>query len=131
MLLLPFVGACGRRNLLHVPEPTMLSTRSGRVLAEHLRWARSPAARRRGLLGAPQLEAGEALVIAGAPQVHTFGMRYPIDVLFCSSDWTVLHVVHSMKPRRVSRWVRRARYAVEMPAGAAAGVKRGDVLELR
>ncbi|MDQ4125111.1 MAG: DUF192 domain-containing protein [Actinomycetota bacterium] len=100
------------------------------MIAERVRWARAPAERARGLLGAPELRPGEALVIEPARQVHTFGMRYAIDVCFCDAGWRVLHVVAPLRPRRVTRWARRARYAIEAPAGALTGVEPGDQLSL-
>ncbi len=71
----------------------------------------------------------EALVIPTA-QVHTFFMRAPIDVVFCGRDWRVLHVVHRMRPWRVSKWVGGAGHVVELPAGAADVVAPGDELTL-
>ena len=44
-------------------------------------------------------------------------MAYSIDVVFCSKDWTVRHVVRSMRPRRITKFVLGARYAIELPAG--------------
>ncbi len=72
----------------------------------------------RGLIGRARPGPGEALILDGAPQVHTFGLGYPIDVVFCDPEWTIRHVVRSMRPRRVSRWVRGARFAIEFPARA-------------
>jgi uncharacterized membrane protein (UPF0127 family) len=60
-------------------------------------------------------------VLVGGRQVHTFGMGYPIDVTFCDKDWIVRHVVACMGPRRVTRWVARARYVIEAPCGALSG----------
>lgn len=105
-----------------------LSTPSGEVLATDVSWANSPRARLKGLLGSHVLAEGRALVIVPARQVHTFGMRYPIDVVFCDREWRVLRLIRRLPPRRVTRWVRRARYVVELPAGAipdeiAAGVQ--------
>ena len=103
----------------------VLST--GRVLAHQVRWARKVLERARGLLGRPPLAPGEALVIDNSAQVHTVGMRYSIDVVFCASDWAVLHVVRSMRPMRITRWVRQCRYVIELPAGAAGGdVRAGE-----
>ena len=103
---------------------------TGHVIARRVRWAKTPAERARGLLGTRRLDSGEALVIEPARQVHTFGMRYEIDVCFCDSTWRVLHVVTRLRPRRVTRWVLRARFAVEAPAGALAGIEPGDQLSL-
>ena len=69
-------------------------------------------------------------MIEPARQVHSFGMRYPIDVCFCDARWRVLHVVTALRPRRITRWVMRARYAIEAPAGGLEGLVRGDQLSL-
>jgi hypothetical protein len=100
------------------------------VLARDVRWARTAAERARGLLGGPPLEPSEALVIERARQVHTFGMTYPIDVCFCDRSWRVVHVVAGMRPRRVTRWVARASYAIEMRAGELGDVGPGDQLSV-
>lgn len=87
------------------------------VLANDARWARSLKERRQGLIGSPPLKPGQALIIDATFQVHTFQMDFPIDVVFCDKNWVVRHMVRSMVPRRVSRLVPSARYAIELPAG--------------
>lgn len=104
---------------------------SGELLATRVRWARTPAARARGLLTGPPLESGEAIVLEPARQVHTFGLGYPIDVVFCDRAGRILHLVRAMRPRRVTRFVRGARYAIELPSGAVpAALRVGDALDL-
>ena len=85
-------------------------------------------ARLKGLLSRSEPEPAVALVLAPARQVHTIGMRFAIDVVFCDRGWRVVHVVRSMRPNRVTKWIGSARYAVELAAGCAAGVKVGDQL---
>ena len=71
------------------------------------------------------------LVFEGARQVHTFGMRYPIDVVFCDDDWRVVRVVNDMRPGRITRWVRKARVTIELPSSTrTVTVGPGDVLRL-
>jgi uncharacterized protein len=99
----------------------------GNVLAATVRWARTPRKRARGLLGAPELAVGQCLWLEGSRRllagdaVHTFGIRYPIDVLFCDRRGCILHVVRSLPPGRVSPFVRGARHVVEFPAGTLEG----------
>lgn len=90
----------------------------------------TPRARARGLLGRDSIEG--VLVLRPCRQVHTVGMRFPIDVAFCARDGRVLRVV-TLRPWRMSRVVLRSRFAVEAAAGAFErwGVGRGDVLEVR
>ena len=108
-------------------ERRIVVERTGWVLARRVRWASSSQERRRGLLKLPPLEDGEALVIPGAFQVHSVGMRYAIDVVFCSRRWVVKRVVRNMVPGRLSRPV-LARYAIELAGGGAGDVRPGDKL---
>ena len=85
----------------------------GTVVAESLVWARSFGQRMTGLLGTSP---AAALVFERRRQIHTFGMRRSLDVLFCDKDWRVLYVIRSLPPRRVTRWVKAARFVVELDA---------------
>jgi uncharacterized membrane protein (UPF0127 family) len=87
------------------------------------------AARRRGLLGRD--EVGGALVLRPCRQVHTIGMRFPLDVVWCNGRGRVLRVA-TLPPGRVSRPVLRARFVIEAEAGAAArcGLRAGDVVDV-
>jgi hypothetical protein len=88
-----------------------------------------PAARRKGLLGRDSFAKGSAMVIAPSNAIHTFWMRFAIDVLFVRRDGTVVKVCRSIPPWRMAAtlWA----YAViELPAGtlAADDASVGDVL---
>lgn len=99
------------------------------MLASKITWATGWFTRARGLIGST-LEPGAALVLCPAKQVHTFFMRHPIDVIFCTDGWEVLHVISPMPRRRVSRWVTGAHFVVELSPTAGAGVQVGDRLQL-
>ena len=85
--------------------------------------------RRRGLAGRDVLEG--VMVLRPCRQVHTFGMRFPIDVVWCDAHGQVLRVAR-MKRARVSRPVLRARFVIETEAGCTRrwGIHRGDVVEV-
>jgi uncharacterized protein len=84
-------------------------------------------ARGRGLLGRDGI-AG-ALWLPGVRSVHTVGMRFPIDVAWLDDDGRVLRI-RTMRPWRVSRWVRRAAGVLEAEAGTFAreGVAVGTLI---
>ena len=65
------------------------------------------------------MQAGEALIIRPCRRVHTFGVGYPLDVVFCDSDLRVLHV-ETMESGRISKRVRGASMCIEMIGGTAA-----------
>ena len=99
-----------------------------RVLATNIHVAGTFWERLRGLVGRDGVDEGEAMLFERARQVHTFGMRVPLDVVFCDRDWRVVHVVQHMSPNRVTRFVPAAHFVVELAAGASAGLGEGDRL---
>jgi uncharacterized membrane protein (UPF0127 family) len=90
----------------------------GRVVCERCAIADGPLTRLRGLLGRRELPGGEGLLLRPAPSIHTWGMRFPIDAVFLTSDLEVLHVRHSMPAWRMARH-RGARAVLELRAGEA------------
>ena len=101
---------------------------TGVVLAGTARVASSLGARMKGLLGPASIQAGSALVIRPCTGVHTFFMKYPIDVVFAARDGLVVAVCHRLRPWRMTAIHPHAYEVVELPAGAAkeAGVKEGN-----
>jgi uncharacterized protein len=75
-------------------------------------------ARLGGLLALPRLRENQALVLAPCNSVHTFFMRYAIDVVFVDKQGRVLKLVEHLAPWRAAGcW--RAHAAVELAAGRA------------
>ncbi|MEU2869343.1 DUF192 domain-containing protein [Streptomyces olivoreticuli] len=77
--------------------------------------AASYRARTRGLLGRGSVEG--ALLLTPASSVHTFRMRFPIDVAYLDRNLTVL-AVRTMRPWRLGAPRVRSRHVLEAPAGA-------------
>jgi uncharacterized membrane protein (UPF0127 family) len=75
-------------------------------------------ARLLGLAFLRELPRGHALLIAHCRSVHTFGMRFPIDVLFVDENGSVLRVARDTPPRRIL-YCRRAFAVLETRAGEA------------
>jgi len=104
-------------------RPRLVIARTGGALADTIELAGDSVARRRGLLGRDGLAPGTALVIAPCSAVHTFGMRFSIDVIFAARDGRVMKIARDVLPRRLAAaWGAFA--AIEMAAGEAG---RGDV----
>jgi uncharacterized membrane protein (UPF0127 family) len=80
--------------------------------------ARSRAARMRGLAGLDSIPASVALRIPRCRSVHTFAMRFALDLIWLDAAGAVVRVDRSVPPRRV-RSCLRARSVVETRAGAA------------
>ena len=78
--------------------------------------AASHRARRRGLSRLDALAPDHALHIPKCFAVHTFGMRFGLDLIWLAKDGTVARVDHAVGPRRMKA-CRRARSVVETLAG--------------
>jgi uncharacterized protein len=107
------------------------NTRTGRVVASRVLPALDSATRRKGLLEHTSLPVGEAMVIAPTSAVHTFFMKFDIDIAFVARNGRVVKARDTVKPWRLAGAL--GGYAVvEMKAGslAAADTMAGDVLEL-
>ena len=104
--------------------------RDGAVLAS-LEVADDVRTRSRGLMGRDTFEG--AILLKPAMQVHTVGMRFPIDVAYLDRDLKVVAIVTGMRPRRLGRPRFGARAVVEAEAGAFErwGLRVGDELEVQ
>lgn len=113
-------------------EWMLVNARTGAPLATRVETAFDSASRRRGLLGREHLAEGQALVIAPCNAVHTWFMRFPIDVLFAARDGGVVGVRHAVRAWRAA-WALRGFATIELPSGtlARSGTTCGDALQLR
>jgi len=91
---------------------------TGRPVVLRLEVADSYWKRSWGLLGRKELPQGSGLWIAPCSGVHTFAMRFPIDLLFLDAQGRAIKVVSNLAPWRMCGPVRGARVVVELPAGA-------------
>ncbi len=94
--------------------------------------ANNPVTRGIGLMFRKGLPPGGGLILDPCRGVVSFFMRFPIDVIFLTRDNRVAYVLSHMKPWKVSRIIRQARFVVELPSGmaAATGTSEGDVLSI-
>lgn len=106
-----------------------LTREDGRVVCEHLLVAARPLRRMIGLLGRRDLAEGEGILLLPAGSVHTFFMRFPIDVVFLDKEHRVLGIDAALPPWRTAGR-RGAKAVVELAAGECErrGLQVGDRL---
>jgi uncharacterized membrane protein (UPF0127 family) len=107
----------------------LVQERTGKVVAHHLELASDSRSRNRGLLGRSGLADGSALIIAPCNAVHTFFMRFTIDVIFADRQGNVVSLRPQLKPWRIGTGL-RGFAAVEMTGGSITkmGLLLGDRL---
>ena len=113
-----------------MPKLRVTNVTRGKLLADRADIADTSAKRRTGLLKHTGLAQGEGLWIVPSEGVHTFGMKFTIDVLFLNKQRKILKARPNMVKRRMSLSL-LAHSVLELPAGTldATGTVRGDQLE--
>jgi uncharacterized membrane protein (UPF0127 family) len=84
------------------------------VLGREVRMASTAQARLLGLARLRPTQVGEGLLIPRCASVHTFGMRFPLDLVFLDADGRPRSVRRGVPPRRIA-WDRRASAVLELP----------------
>jgi uncharacterized membrane protein (UPF0127 family) len=112
-------------------QHALQNVRSGGLVASRIELALDSQSRRRGLLGRDKLDQGAALIIAPCSAIHTFFMRFAIDVVFVARDGRVLKTYSALGRRRIA-FSAGAFAVIELPAGAIAQseAKPGDIVQL-
>ena len=87
------------------------------VIADRVGVAATRRSRAVGLLSRSGLEPGEALWIVPSRGVHTWGMRFAIDILALDEAGTVIDCVSNLKPWRLRLPRRGTAGVLELPAG--------------
>ena len=111
-----------RMQVLNVTRQTFLATR--------MEVADSGPKRNKGLLGRDSLAQGEGLWIIPCEAVHTFAMRFPIDLVYLDRNRRIKKIRHAVPPWRLSGCL-TAHSIIELPPGTISSTQtqRGDTLE--
>ena len=103
-------------------------------LATHLSVAGTHWSRLCGLMGkdAASFPSGDGLWIIPSRGVHTFAMKFPIDILYLDADKLVVHVELNLKPWRVAPVSMRTASVLELPGNTlkSSGTAIGDEIEI-
>ncbi len=125
---------CDRFTGRHAPEPElrlMISNLSrDTVVAQYVEVADSGAKRRKGLLGRSGLSPEEGLWIIPCEAVHTFAMKFSIDLIYLDRNMQVKKVRSNVGPWRLSACL-SAHSVMELAPGTIlkSGTTPGDRLE--
>jgi uncharacterized membrane protein (UPF0127 family) len=121
-----------------MPEPGSTGYAFNRTrqayLATQLSIAATHWTRLRGLMciEAGSFPAGQGLWIVPSRGVHTFAMRFPIDVVYLDEEKTVVHLEQDLKPWRVAALRMQAASVIELPRNIlhTTGTSIGDEIEI-
>ena len=132
-----FVAENLRRLFVSSPSPDQdrrmraVNTTRGSILASSLEIADSGATRNKGLLGRTGLSPGGGLWIVPCQSVHTFFMRFAIDLVYIDGRKRVRKVRSAVGAGRIS-FCLTAQSVIELPAGTVMETRTrpGDILTI-
>ena len=101
---------------------------NGITLLPDLQIADSFPARAMGLLGQRGLPAGRGLLIRPCRSIHTWFMRFPLDVIFLDKDWRIVKVVLNLNPWGLAWGGPGAVAVVEVQSGWLPPLQPGETL---
>lgn len=106
--------------------------KNGKKISLHVKRADTFLTRLIGLMGSNKNEPEGALHIVPCSSIHTFGMHYPIDVLFLDSHQRIIHTINTLKPNKMTRIFSLAKSVLELPSGTIQKnqIEVGDVLDI-
>jgi uncharacterized membrane protein (UPF0127 family) len=105
---------------------------NGAVIASNVGFADNFLKRLIGLLGHKILENGEALLIKNCKQIHTFGMKFLIDVIFLSKAGEILFIQENMGINKISKYIKNGYMVLELESGTVKkyNINLNSIIEL-
>lgn len=102
------------------------------IISQNLMVADNYFTRLKGLMFTKELPDQDALQIIPCGQIHTFFMKYSIDVLYLDTDNNIVSVDEELKPGSIGKHVKKAVSVVELPAGKIKekNIKAGEKIEI-
>lgn len=118
----------------HGPTGFAFNRTRATYLATELTIARTHWSRFRGLMAtdASRFRRGQGLWIVPSHGIHTFAMRFPIDVLYLDQERIVIHMEQDLKPWRMAAIRVRSASVLELPTGTIADSRTalGDQVDI-
>lgn len=102
------------------------------LIADEVKVAQNFFTRSFGLLLRKSLSSNEGLIIRPCRSIHTFFMKFPIDVLFVNSKNRIVALYKNVKPYKILPIHLNSFYVVELPSGSisAMSIEKGDLITI-
>lgn len=108
----------------------LVNKRNDVVIANDVILANTFVTRLKGLMFKKSFEENSAIMICPCKIIHTFFMKFSIDVIFLSKDNRVLNITENMFPGKISPLIMDSKTILELPAGKVkeTELKKGDII---
>lgn len=107
-----------------------LTQTNGEVICHKMAVATNIFSRMLGLMFSKDLPECDGFLLSPCNSIHTFFMRYSLDILFLDKDFKIVKVIYGLSPWRMTWVYLKSRHVLEMKAGTLKlGLRHGEVLE--
>lgn len=103
------------KSLIGAVAVNTISLYRHQTFFRHIEVAKTLEERKKGLLG--RTTAGNGLFLMGAAAIHTYFMKFPIDVAYLDKKGTVIGLEEDLLPNRRGAFVKGTAHIVEFQAG--------------
>jgi uncharacterized protein len=102
------------------------------VICVNIRFADNFMTRLLGYMFSPLPEGDDGILFSPAKSIHTFFMRFDLDVVFMKSNGEIVKIIRALKPWRMTWFYFKAHQVLELPAGRLpVNLIEGDRLEVK
>lgn len=114
----------------------VINKSKGIILASECILSNTFAKRFLGLMFKKNLPTGKGLIIVPCDSIHTFFMKFPIDVIFLNKNQTAVRIKQNLAPGKIILPAKddceSASFVIELPAGTISetGTEAGDYIGL-
>lgn len=109
----------------------LVNETTGLLVAASVKRATTFWQRLKGLMFTKTLPEGSALYLSPCRSIHTYFMKYPIDVVYLSENHEVLAFEHQLHPNKLGQMQKGTKIVLELPVGTieASGTKVGHIIK--
>lgn len=108
----------------------MVILTGGKILADNVKIPQNYFEEAKGLIGKSK---AEPMLFKTRWGIHTFGVKFPIDVVIFDKNGVAVKIKNGLKPGKFLFWNPKFRNVLELPEGEIkkSGLKIGDKLEIK
>lgn len=107
-----------------------LITKENEVVLENVVIADRFFSRLKGLMGKNTIEDEEGLLIRPCNSIHTFFMKFNLDIAFIDNNFMVLEIYRDLAPNKLSKIYKKSKFVIESKTGSLYKLKKGEQIQI-
>jgi hypothetical protein len=119
-------------DMLKMKNKKLISimTMENDIILENVVIADSFFSRLRGLMGKSEIDENEGLLIRPCNSVHTFFMKFNLDIVFIDKNFVILEICSDLAPNRITKIYKDSKFVIEGKKGSFSKLKKGEEIKI-